>query len=297
MPLPINAHICTVHLFWSSLCFLFWIIISENTPPGFVVLVKLYIYLCVSFPEFPYFYDYLVLFDFSHFSFTHVRMFDHNLKTSEKHISNENATSWTVTFSSAGCVTGMLQYEHKQKIISELSLNILLIPFHCVCCHHQKKLGKLSALQFPFCRGSGCVSQNCFTLTNAGGIRTGGINLSFWYKNSRNLSLTAYFLCVLIVRIKLTGECCTVLQSQLHFGVQAYSTALEERNFSLQCWQFSLYFINHKFLKRGYVIWISRKDTLNFFKFISEYKACMNFTFSLQPFKYPVFSTCPGHVL
>lgn len=58
--------------------------------------------------------------------------------------------------------------------------------------------------------------QNCFTLANAGSIHTGRRNLRFWCENSSHLELCFNKLNERIVRIKLTRECCTVLQ--LHFA-------------------------------------------------------------------------------
>lgn len=75
-----------------------------------------------------------------------------------------------------------------------------------------------------------------------------------------------------------------------------------ERSSSLQCCQLSHLFVNHWFLKRKYAIWITRHITLkilNFTQYIPSRALCkahMNLTYSLQAFKYPVFSMCQAHL-
>lgn len=107
-----------------------------------------------------------------------------------------------------------------------------------------------SAVYFRFCWDSeGMSMQNCFTLADAGIIHTGGRSLSFWYKNSSNVSLIACFHNVLIVRIKLTWECRTVLQSELHFAL--YDSIRKEKILSTALSIFPIFLLTIDFEKEA----------------------------------------------
>lgn len=127
------------------------------------------------------------------------------------------------------------------------------------------------------------LQKNYFTLLNAGNVLAGDKEIQGFG-----------------AKIQVVGAAlCHNPGSILH-----YKHCLQhlERSSSLQGCQLSHLFVNHWFLKRKYAIWTARHITLkilNFTQYIPSwalYKAHMNLTYSLQAFKYPVFSMCQAHL-
>lgn len=115
-----RVHILIIPLFPISCCFYYYIF------SPFLMKSNICVYTCADFPHFS---DNLLN------AALPLNMCDYDLRASQKHITNENSTSWTVIFSCHCCWPLWCAYAENLLIANSEHLSC---TFHSVCFNCQK---------------------------------------------------------------------------------------------------------------------------------------------------------------